>query len=88
MNIKKDYIEKTKEYLEDLRKKINRKQMLNDEIKILKSRQSLNGGIDLSELDIKSSPGTRDISDLIITCDTKITSTEAQIDRIEHDLRM
>ena len=41
MNIKKDYIEKTKEYLEDLRKKINRKQMLNDEIKILKKRQSL-----------------------------------------------
>lgn len=88
MNIKKDYIEKTKEYLVDLRKKINRKNMLNDEIKILKKRQSLNGGIDLSELDIKSSIGTRDISDLIITCDTKITSKEAQIDKINHDLRM
>lgn len=88
MNIKKDYIEKTKEYLVDLRKKINRKNMLNDEINILKKRQSLNGGIDLSELDIKSSIGTRDISDLIITCDTKITSKEAQIDKINHDLRM
>ncbi|CEN21249.1 hypothetical protein [Paraclostridium sordellii] len=88
MEIRKEYIEKTKEYLKNLRKKINRKKMLNDEIKILKKRQSLNGGIDLSELDIKSSPGTKDISDLIITCDTKITSKEAQIDRIEHDLRM
>lgn len=88
MNIKKDYIEKTKEYLKDLRKKINKKNMLNDEIKLLKERQSLNGGIDFSELDIKSKPGTKDISDLIITCDTKITSKEAQIDRINHDLRM
>ena len=88
MNVKKDYIEKTKEYLIDLRKKINRKNMLKEEIKILKERQRLNGGIDLSELDIKSSPGTRDISDLIITCDTKITMKEAQIDKINHDLNM
>lgn len=74
--------------MEDLRKKINRKNMLKDEIKILKSRQRTNGGIDFSELDIKSSPGTKDISDLIITCDTQITLREAQIDNIEHDIRM
>lgn len=88
MNIKKDYIEKTKEYLKYLRRKINRKDMLNDEIKILKSRQTTDGGINFSELDIKSSARTKDISDLIITCDAQITLREAQIDRIEHDIRM
>lgn len=88
MNIKKDFTEKTKEYLEDLRKKINRKNMLNDEIKLLKERQSLNGGINFSELDIRSQPGTKDISDMIISYDTQITSKEVQIDRIDHDIRM
>lgn len=88
MNIKKDFTEKTKEYLEDLRKKINRKNMLNDEIKLLKERQSLNGGINFSELDIKSRPGTKDISDMIISYDTQITSKEVQIDKIDHDIRM
>ena len=88
MNIKKDYIEKTKEYLIDLRKKINRKNMLKEEIKILKERQSLNNGIDLSQLGIKSSSSTKDISDLIVTCDTKITIKETEIDKIDHDLRM
>ncbi|CEP39630.1 Uncharacterised protein [[Clostridium] sordellii] len=88
MNIRKDYIEKTKDYLKDLRKKINRKAILNEEIKILKSRQKINGGIDFRELDIKSAPSTKDISDLIITCDAQITLREAQIDNIEHDIRM
>ncbi|CEN21292.1 hypothetical protein [Paraclostridium sordellii] len=88
MEIKKEYIEKTKGYLKDLRKKINRKSILIQEIKILKSRQKINGGIDFRELDIKSAPGTKDISDLIITCDAQITLREAQIDSIDHDLRM
>ncbi|WP_270670475.1 hypothetical protein [Paraclostridium bifermentans] len=88
MNIKKDFTEKTKEYLADLRKKINRKNMLNDEIKLLKERQSLNGGINFSELDIRSQPVTKDISDMIISYDTQITSKEVQIDRIDHDIRM
>ncbi|WGX77556.1 hypothetical protein QJS64_20305 (plasmid) [Paraclostridium bifermentans] len=88
MNIKKDFTEKTKEYLKDLRKKINRKNMLNDEIKLLKERQSLNGGINFNELDIKSRPGTKDISDMIISYDTQITSKEVQIDKIDHDIRM
>ncbi len=34
MNIKDEYIEKTKEYLDDLRKKINKKTMLKEEIMI------------------------------------------------------
>lgn len=88
MNIKKDFAEKTKEYLEDLRKKINRKNMISDEIKLLKERQSLNGGINFSELGIRSQPGTKDISDMIISYDTQITSKEVQIDRIDHDIRM
>ena len=88
MNIKKEYIEKTKEYLKDLRKKINRKNMLNDEIKLLKERQSLNSGIDFSELDIKSKPGTKDISDMIISFDTQIIIKKVEIDKIDHDLRM
>lgn len=88
MNIKKDFTEKTKEYLKDLRKKINRKNMLNDEIKYLKERQSLNGGIDFSELDIKSQPGTKDISDMLISFDTQIIIKESEIDKIDSDLRM
>lgn len=62
--------------------------MLNDEIKLLKERQSLNGGINFNELDIKSRPGTKDISDMIISYDTQITSKEVQIDKIDHDIRM
>ena len=62
MNIKEEYIDKTKEYLSDLRKKIDKKEilkdkkeMLIDELKILKSRQKLNGGISFEhELGIKS----------------------------------
>lgn len=88
MNIKKDFIKKTKEYLEDLRKKINRKNMLNDEIKLLKERESLNGGINFNELYIKSRPGTKDISDMIISYDTQITLRESEIDKIDSDLRM
>lgn len=62
--------------------------MLNDEIKILKKRQSLNGGIDLSELSIRGQPGTKDISDMIISYDTQITIKEVEIDKIDEDLSM
>lgn len=62
--------------------------MLNDEIKLLKERQSLNGGIDFSELGIKSKPGTKDISDMIISFDTQIIIKEAEIDKIDNDLRI
>lgn len=88
MNIKKDYIEKTKNYLLDLRMKLTKKEMLEEEIKILKKRQTLNGGIDFSELGFKAKKSNTCIDDLIITTDTKITNKEAQIDRINHDIRM
>ncbi len=103
MNIKEEYIDKTKEYLSDLRKKIDKKEilkdkkeMLIDELKILKSRQKLNGGISFEhELGIKSSTGAKGIDDLIVTLDSQICCVEAQIEnidsqikRIERDIKM
>ena len=41
MNIKEEYIEKTKTYLKDLRKKIDKRAMLQDEIQLLKSTQGM-----------------------------------------------
>ena len=47
MNIKDEYIDKTKIYLKDLRKKIDKKAMLEDEIQLLKSTQGINLSITL-----------------------------------------
>ena len=56
MNIKDEYIDKTKIYLKDLRKKIDKKAMLEDEIQLLKSTQGINLSINFeNELGIKSS---------------------------------
>ncbi len=103
MNIKDEYIEKTKEYLDDLRKKINKKTMLKEEIKLLqeeiktlKSRQRVNGSINFEkELGIKSNSGAKGIDDLIVTTDAQICCKESlienkysQIERIEHDIKM
>ena len=45
MNIKEEYIDKTKIYLKDLRKKLDKKNMLEDEIQLLKSTQGINFSI-------------------------------------------
>ena len=85
MNIRNEYIEKTKEYLKLLRTKKFRKNMLEKEIAILKRRQSIDDGIDLSKLGFKSRPADKGIDDLIISCDTKICMREAEIDQIIED---
>lgn len=89
MNIRDEYIVKTKDYLHDLRKKIDRKTILEDEIKILKSRQKLSGGMDFEhELGVKKNGGYKGIDDLIITTDSQICCLEAQKERIEHYIMM
>lgn len=97
MNIKEEYIDKTKDYLCDLRKKIDKKEMLKDkkemlkediktikdELKILKSRQKINDGISFEhELGIKSNAGAKGIDDLIVTLDSQICCLQAQIENI------
>lgn len=86
MNIKKDYINKTKEYLKDLRMKLTKKEMLQLEVDILRERQS----IESNEMIIgsKSSRSYNGIEDLIISFDSQITCKEAQVDRIDHFIRM
>lgn len=86
LNIKKDYIEKTKEYLKNLRVKLTKKDMLKDEIEILKERQSLNDGIEYG-CSIQNS-SYKSIADLIESYDTQITHREAQIDKIDFSMRM
>lgn len=87
MNIKKDYIEKTKQYLKDLRMKLTKKEMLQLEVDILKERQSIESK-DVFESGIKGTTSYRGIEDLIISYDSQITCKEAQVDRIEHFIRM
>ena len=87
MNIKKDYIEKTKKYLIDLRKKITRKENLQVEIDMLKERQRIEGGMDYTD-GLRSGVSYRGIDDLIITYDAKITCKQAESERIDHSLRM
>lgn len=88
LNIKKSYINKTKEYLEDLRMKITKSEILEDEIEILDKKQSLNDEISFNQIGFKSRPSYKGIDDLIVTIETQISSKEAQIERINHDLRM
>ena len=90
MNIKEEYIEKTKTYLKDLRKKIDKRAMLQDEIQLLKSTQGINLSINFEyELGIKSSKGNyKGIDDLIVTTDSKICCLQAQVERINHHERM
>ena len=87
MNIKKEYIEKTKEYLEDLRKRITRKENLQIEIEMLMERQRIEGGISFGD-GIKSKGSYRGIEDLIITYDAQITNKKSESERIDHHLRM
>lgn len=86
MNIKKDYINKTKEYLKDLRMKLNKKEMLQLEVDMLKERQSIESNEVIIES--KSSRSYNGIEDLIISFDSQITCKEAQVDRINHFIRM
>ena len=90
MNIKEEDIQKTKEYLGDLRKKLDKKYMLEDEINLLKATQGINFSINFeNELGIKSSKSSyKGIDDLIITTDSKICCLQAQIERINHHTRM
>lgn len=88
LNIKKSYINKTKEYLEDLRMKTIKKEILEEEIEILTKKQSLNEEINFNEIGFKSSRSYKGIDDLIVTVETQITSKQAQIEKINHDLRM
>ena len=90
MNIKEEYIQKTKEYLGDLRKKIDKKYMLEDEINLLKATQGINFSINFeNELGIKSSKSSyKGIDDLIVTTDSKICCLQAQVERINHYERM
>lgn len=98
MNIKDEYIDKTKDYISDLRKKIDKKAMLKDEIKILKYdiqtlkneikilklRQKVNNGINFeNELGIRSNAGVKGIDDLIITTEAQICCKEALIENKE-----
>lgn len=88
LNIKKSYINKTKEYLEDLRMELSKKQILLEEIKLLIKNQRVNESINFSEIGFKSCKAYHGIDDLLITIDTQKTLKEAQIDRIEHNIRM
>ena len=89
MNIKEEYIDKTKIYLKDLRKKLDKKNMLEDEIQLLKSTQGINFSISFeNELGIKSKNGYKGIDDLIVTTDSKICCLQAQVERINHYIRM
>ncbi|MCR8744351.1 hypothetical protein [Romboutsia lituseburensis] len=87
MNIKKDYIEKTKKYLEDLRMKLTRKENLQIEIEMLKERQRIEGGMDFNDI-LRTGTSYRGIEDLIITYDSQITCKQAESERIDHYLRM
>lgn len=86
MDVKKEYIQKIKKYLEIIRLKKKRKDTLQKEINLLKKRQKTESDLDLRELQIKSSPGTWDIGDLIVSCETKILMREMDIKRIDDDL--
>lgn len=87
MNIKKDYIDKTKDYLIALRLKLTKREMLNDEIDILEERESLNSGYEYGE-GLSTGVSYRGIEDLIISYDAQITSKKAQIDKIDFSVRM
>ncbi len=89
MNIKDEYIDKTKIYLKDLRKKLDKKAMLEEEIQLLKSTQGINLSINFeNELGIKSKSSYKGIDDLIVTTDSKICCLQAQVERINHYVRM
>lgn len=89
MNIKDEYIEKTKIYLSDLRKKIDKKSMLEDEIQLLKSTEDVNFSISfINELGLKSKGSYKGIDDLIVTMDSKICCLQAQVERINQYIRM
>ncbi|WP_373599439.1 hypothetical protein [Paraclostridium bifermentans] len=68
--------------------KKDRRDTLEKEIKLLKNRQKVENDLDLRELQIKSSPGTWDIGDLIVTCDTKILMKEVEINKIDDDIEI
>lgn len=84
MEIKKEYIEYTIDYLEKMHENINTKQSLNEEIELLK--QHIDAYRD-RDYDISTSCEYKTIADLVITEETKLCIKETQLDQILKDDR-
>ena len=79
MKIKKEYIEKTIEYLELIHENINAKDSLIEEITLIKQHIDAYGDRDY---DVSTGCGYKTIADLVVTEETKLCIKETQLDRM------
>lgn len=83
MNIQKEYITKTRDYLKDLDYKINSIDTIKKEIEMLKVSGSTYREINFDILGIKSQGPTKGIDDMVISREQMIYIKECEIDFIK-----